>query len=176
MNSQAQHHLNGSQTICRYICDSKFIRKDNTLRHQAFGDTRNTPISVFIIDQLKENQVWLLGRDQVAMKRKRNLYGGAQLTVIQVRNIKLIENDTSDINQINKILEKHGVNVNDVTVDVVPNTEIHPRHAEITYEPFEKSIEIHIAKKLARLSSLRKPSLKYIQDLGLHIIRAESAN
>lgn len=169
--------INCNETVSRFICYSKFIRDNNTLKADAFRERREgIKISIFRIDGLKEAQIWLIGKQEVAEKKKRNLYGRGDLSVHSIKTINLDRIDANDKKSLVKELKAIGKNVGDVSVDVEEAPELHPRHADITYDPFIKSIEKHIAKKLARLSSLRKPSLKYIQDLGLQNIMAESAN
>ena len=165
--------ITDDETVARYICHSKYLSGNGKVKTDVFRERREgVKISVYRTDGLTDEQIWILGKERVALRRQRNLYGRADISVFDVKNTNLGGLDLSEKRKVNQLLRKYQKQAEDVRVDIEPSEENNERHAEITYEPFEKSIEKHIAKKLARESRKFLPSSAHVTSLGLHSIRS----
>lgn len=119
-----------TERVARYIIEkSKFRPKDGSVRHSAFFPNKNMTTSVFRIDEMQDGEIAELGKGQVAIPQKKPLYGWGHLLVSDVVATKL-----------QNVL---------VSLDVVPDTASHARHANIVGWPVDKAQYKLIAAKLA---------------------------
>jgi len=116
-----------SEFLSRYIIQKKYYRADGTVRHNAFMPSIDGEVSVYLIINLKEDQIWETGRVNVAVVLDKPLLGRADIITSSVLNQKLrVESDPAP----------------------------HPRHANIIGWPPDKGEQKEIALVLAAESQL----------------------
>ena len=110
------------EILARYIIQRKHYRADGTVRHNAFMPSPAGEVSVYRITDLKEEQVWEIGRTNVAAALNKQLLGRADIIALCVFNQKLrVESDPKP----------------------------HPRHANIVGWPIDQEKKKEIALVLA---------------------------
>ena len=65
-----------SEVLARFILFRKWIRIDETVKPEALLPTPDLELSVFRHNGMAEDELWRIGKEEVADKRKTNLYGG----------------------------------------------------------------------------------------------------
>lgn len=90
-----------------------------------------TELSVFRIDDLSEDEIWLVGDEMVPHPGTEDRNYRADLAVSAVREAQL---------------------------DVMADTEPHPKHANITGLPTKREEQIDVAKRLMEMAKLRTRS------------------
>ncbi|HAX99291.1 MAG TPA: hypothetical protein DCY12_10505 [Candidatus Atribacteria bacterium] len=83
--------------------------------------------SVFRVSTLSENEIWKIGKDDVAKKREKKLHGRADIKAKDILEVGLA---------------------------VEPETSSHPLHANIVNWPLEKQKQNLFAMKLAERAKL----------------------
>jgi|SRR5450756_319239 len=78
-----------SELIARFIVSSKWFRRDQTVRQDAFIPHPHPDLSVTRHKSFSENEIWNVGQE-IANKRPATLYGRADISVEDVRKQKLV--------------------------------------------------------------------------------------
>jgi len=114
--------------LARYVLYSRYIRKDGTIRQQAFMPDPYTELSVTCRLGLLDQKVWAIG-EAVATGQKKTLHACADVTVATVKIADL-----------------------DVIADPAPGN---PNHANIIKWPSDKHLRKKKAEALAARSTKR---------------------
>ena len=129
--SELPDRVDPSEHIVRFLLHkSEFSIEKNRVKHSAFMPPQPPKIaekSVYRIVNLSVGEMWDIGREYVSQPRKKTLRGGAELTVSVIINSSL---------------------------QVVPNTDPHPRHANIRGWPEDKAMQLQKALDLAYNATL----------------------
>lgn len=115
--------VTSEEILTRYILEKAHFSVDNNrVKYSAFlPNPTNGETSVFRISGVSERDVWGMGTEYVAKEREKTLKARGDVIAIKVLNKKL---------------------------NVTPDTETHPRHANITGWPQDKSERLLLAKEL----------------------------
>jgi len=71
------------ETLARFVFQSNRIRKDNSVKPEAFMPNNNLETSVTIKSRLEEKGLWEIGK---AIANQQTLYGHASVRAVDVRN------------------------------------------------------------------------------------------
>ncbi len=117
------------ECLTRYVTEKGYYRpNDGTVRHNAFMPSSNRELSVYRISNLSSQQVWNIGELYVAIPRCKPLLGRADI-------------------RASKVMSKG--------LRVIPATQPHPLHANITDWPNDRDTQRMIALELAAVAKLR---------------------
>ena len=121
-------NYSGGEKLTRFIFSKRhFSIANKIIKYGAFMPPPNsTDLSVFHISSLSESEVWKIGRRHVETEKRR----------LKARADFL------------------AGNVYENNLEVVPDTQPHERHANITPFPADRSARDRIARKLALASEL----------------------
>lgn len=111
-----------SEILSRYIFTEKYLRRDNSVKWQAFKP-RNNETSVYRTSDLPESDIWDIGTG-IQSSSGRNLKGRADIRTLSVLNVSL-----------------------DVVESITP-----ARHANIAGWPDNYAEMMHLAQKLSEVS------------------------
>jgi hypothetical protein len=116
------------EPISRFILDKAHYRSDMTVKHNAFMPPKGkTEVSVYRIKGLATTEIWQIGDDFVAQPRCQILLGRADL---------------------------HAEHAYSQGLDVKPDIQPHPRHANICGFPANESEKVRmLALELAACAS-----------------------
>lgn len=84
--------VNPTESLGRYLTQKNhFSRRDNAVRTLAFMPPPNLRLSVFRIDGLKLEEVWIIGQREVidVLPQPKTLYGVADIKASKVREFDL---------------------------------------------------------------------------------------
>jgi len=133
LNDKPENNILPSEWVTRYILQrGHYAPTRGRVKHHVFLPPPNGEISVYRITDLTVDQIWDIGERHVAQPRGKTLRARADLIASDV-----FEN----------------------SLELVPETNIHPLHASIVGWPDVESECLLIAIKLAKKAWLRlKPS------------------
>jgi hypothetical protein len=127
MNAPAEPPpVEGTETLARFVFWENHIRKDKTVKSNAFLPPTNLRLSVFRHDDLSEEQLWEIGTG-LPVNPPRRLHGRADF----------------------KAIEAYNQNLN-----VQPTAEP-PFHANVIGWPIDKGEQKMIATVLARAATFK---------------------
>ena len=114
--------LDESEVVSRFALESSKFRSTG-MHYRAFlPNPADMATSVFLVHDLSEDEIWMLGDSQVGSAVGRRVLARGDLAVVQVKQAQL-----------------------QVVLDDAP----HPRHANIVGWPAEKAEQMHRAQALA---------------------------
>ena len=117
-----------TERLTRYVLDENFYRQsDGSVRHNAFMPPSNLRLSVYLSSGLREERIWELGDQNVAVPRNKPLVGRADILA-------------SDVSSADRELK------------LEPDPTPHPLHTNITGWPEQRDRQKLIAIKLASKS------------------------
>lgn len=123
-----QHIVAPSEIIARFLLYRNcYAPETKRVKYPAFLPASDMNTSVFRVSTLSENEIWKIGKDDVAEKRGKQLHGRADI--------------------IAEYILTEGLAVK-------PDITSHPLHANIVNWPPEKQKQILFAKKLAEKTKL----------------------
>lgn len=115
--------VSAEENITRYINQKAYFRaKDGTVRHNAFIPNRSGEVSVYRTAGIGDTEIYQIGKEFFADITGKPLIGRADIIALAI--------------------VKHELRIE-------PDTEVHPRHANICAYPDEKSRRKLIAMELA---------------------------
>lgn len=117
-----------SELVARFLLYSNcYASLAKRVKYPAFLPARDMNTSVFRVSTLSENEIWKIGKDDVAKKREKKLHGRADIKAKDILEVGLA---------------------------VEPETSSHPLHANIVNWPLEKQKQNLFAMKLAERAKL----------------------
>jgi hypothetical protein len=120
-----------SEQIARYILSKRYFSISNrTVKYGAYLPAPNCEASVYRISNISEEEIWDIGREYVAEPSKRTLYARGDTTAA--------------------VITKTGL-------EIVPETALHPLHANIVNWPSEKDEQKILAVEIANEAKLATP-------------------
>ena len=100
------------------------------MKYGAYLPAPNGEVSVYRTLNLSEKEIWDIGHEYVAKPSNRNLYARGDITASAIRKTNL---------------------------DIVPETNPHPLHANIVNWPLEKDGQKMLAVEIANTAKLAMP-------------------
>jgi hypothetical protein len=123
--------VSDGETVTRYILSRKHISvSKGVVKYGAYMPAPDGETSVYRTFELAEKEIWAIGQSLVASPTNRTLYARGDTTVAVVKNTGL---------------------------RVVPETTLHPLHANIVGWPKEKGEQKVLAIELANEARLALP-------------------
>lgn len=120
--------IEGSENISRYILTKRqYSQLNKCVKYGAYLPAQNGEASVFRTDNLNDIDIWSIGKDYVAIPRKKKLYARGDSIAINIFNTGLM-----------------------LKQDTVP----HPLHANIIEWPAEKDEQKMLAIEIANNATL----------------------
>lgn len=120
--------VSASEPLARFITQKKWWRADRSIRYNAFMPNSSGQVSVYRIQELNDSEVYEIGETYVAEALGKPLLGRADVLASVAQEERLT---------------------------VEPDTEPHPRHANIDNWPEDSSKHKEIALSICAEAQLR---------------------
>jgi hypothetical protein len=123
--------VEAKETLSRFITSSRwYSRTKGEVKHAAFMPAGNGETSLFRTDGLDENNIWLLGQEQLGRRLSagRHIHGRGDIRAQEIYAVAL---------------------------RVEPEISLHPLHANIVNWPSDEPRRLFLAAEIARKATLQ---------------------
>lgn len=121
--------VRAEETIAVYLLSSNdYAATRGRVKHNRFLPNKELKRSVYRVSGLTEPEIWEIGDIHVAEPQHKTALGRGELVA--------------------KAISQQGL-------EIVPETNPHPRHADVIGWPAEKDARLEIAQALARVATLK---------------------